>query len=103
MSGEVYLVPVASISGHTKPRDNMKNSLYQQYFDALQSLNGIKSSQYIILLPKDLREKEKYLLEVIWKTSRLKHNLILAFIVTCALFHIQILYKGFIFTLIITT
>ena len=48
MLGKVYLVPVASISGHTKPRDNTQHSLYQQDFDAVQSLNEIKPSQYII-------------------------------------------------------
>ena len=42
MSGEVHLVPVASISGHTKPRDNAHNSLYQHNFDAVQSINVIK-------------------------------------------------------------
>ena len=47
MSGEVYLVPVASISGHTNPRDSAQKSLYQQDFDAVQSLNEIKPSQYI--------------------------------------------------------
>ena len=47
MSGEVYVVPVASISGHTKPCDNAQNSLYQQDVDAVQSLSGIKPSHYI--------------------------------------------------------
>ena len=56
MSGEVYLVPVASISAHTKPRDNVQNSLYQQYFYAVQTSNGRKPSQYITLLPKVIRE-----------------------------------------------
>ena len=52
----MYLVSVASISVHTIPRDNAQNLLYQQDFDAMQSLNGRKPSQYIILLPKDIRE-----------------------------------------------
>ena len=56
MSGEVYLVPVASISGHRKPHFNAQNSLYQQSFDAVQSLNRRKHSQYIKLLPKGLHE-----------------------------------------------
>ena len=47
MLGEVYLVPVDSISGHTKQCDNAQNSLYQQDFDAVQRLNEIKLSQYI--------------------------------------------------------
>ena len=88
MLGEVYLVPVASIPGHTKPRDNAQHSLYQQDFDTVESLNGIKPSQYIIILPKGIREHKRSLLEVIQKTSMLKHDLILAFILTCALFHI---------------
>ena len=67
MSGEVYLVPVASTSGHTKPHDNVQNSLYGQHFDAVQSLNGRKPSNYITLLQKDLCEHKKCLLEVIWK------------------------------------
>ena len=55
MSGEVYLVPVASISAHTKPRDK-QNLLYQQDFDAVQSLYERKPTQYITLLPKDIPE-----------------------------------------------
>ena len=39
MPGNVYLVPVASIYGHTEPRHNAQNLLYQQDFDAIQSLN----------------------------------------------------------------
>ena len=56
MSGEAYLVAVASISGHTKPQDYVQNSLYQQDFDAVQSLNVLKPSQYITFLLKDIFE-----------------------------------------------
>ena len=66
MLGEVYLVPVASISGHTKPRDNAKKSLYQQDFDALQRLNEIQLSQYITFLPKYiLKQKNSF-----WRSFR---------------------------------
>ena len=63
---EVHLVPVASISGHTKPRDNAQNSLYQQDVDAVQSLNAIKTSQYITFLPNDIHEQKNSF----WKSFR---------------------------------
>ena len=61
---------VASIYGHTKTRDHTQNSLYKQDFDAVQSLNRRKPSQYIILEPKGIRGHKKCLLEVIRKTSQ---------------------------------
>ena len=42
MSGLFYLVPLTSISGHTRPHDNAQNSLYQQDFDTVQISNEKK-------------------------------------------------------------